>query len=108
MLEVKDLKVSFRSEQGLMRAIDGVSFNVAEGEILGMVGESGSGKTVSLLAVMGLINDPNAVIEGSIKFKGCELVGMPNAEMRKLRGREIAMIFQDPMTALTPDRKSVV
>ena len=102
MLEVKDLKVSFRSEQGLMRAIDGVSFNVGEGEILGMVGESGSGKTVSLLAVMGLINDPNAVIEGSIKFKGRELVGMPNAEMRKLRGREIAMIFQDPMTALTP------
>jgi peptide/nickel transport system ATP-binding protein len=102
MLEVKDLKVSFRSEQGLMRAIDGVSFNVGEGEILGMVGESGSGKTVSLLAVMGLINDPNVVIEGSIKFKGHELVGMPNAEMRKLRGREIAMIFQDPMTALTP------
>ncbi len=102
MLEVKDLKVSFRSEQGLMRAIDGVSFNVGEGEILGMVGESGSGKTVSLLAVMGLINDPNAVIEGSIKFKGRELVGMPNSEMRKLRGREIAMIFQDPMTALTP------
>ena len=102
MLEVKDLKVSFRSEQGLMRAIDGVSFNVGEGEILGMVGESGSGKTVSLLAVMGLINDPNAVIEGSIKFKGRELVGMSNAEMRKLRGREIAMIFQDPMTALTP------
>ncbi len=102
MLEVRDLKVSFRSEQGLMRAIDGVSFNVGEGEILGMVGESGSGKTVSLLAVMGLINDPNAVIEGSIKFKGRELVGMPNTEMRKLRGREIAMIFQDPMTALTP------
>ena len=66
MLEVSNLKVSFRSEQGLMRAIDGVSFSVAEGEILGMVGESGSGKTVSLLAVMGLINDPNAVIEGSI------------------------------------------
>ena len=102
MLEVKDLRVSFRSEQGLMRAIDGVSFNVGEGEILGMVGESGSGKTVSLLAVMGLINDPNAVIEGSIKFKGRELVGLPNIEMRKLRGREIAMIFQDPMTALTP------
>ena len=102
MLEVKNLKVSFRSEQGLMRAIDGVSFNVGEGEILGMVGESGSGKTVSLLAVMGLINDPNAVIEGSIKFKGRELVGMTNREMRKLRGREIAMIFQDPMTALTP------
>ena len=102
MLAVRDLRVSFRSERGLMQAIDGVSFDVAEGEILGIVGESGSGKTVSLLAVMGLINDPNAVIEGSIKYRGRELVGLPSAEMRKLRGREIAMIFQDPMTALTP------
>jgi peptide/nickel transport system ATP-binding protein len=102
MLEVRDLRVSFRTEQGLMRAIEGVSFEVAEGEILGMVGESGSGKTVSLLAVMGLINDPNAVIEGSILFRGRELVGLPQNQMRHLRGREIAMIFQDPMTALTP------
>lgn len=102
MLEVKDLRVSFRTEQGLMRAIEGVSFAVAEGEILGVVGESGSGKTVSLLAVMGLINDPNAVIEGSIRFRGRELVGLPQSQMRHLRGREIAMIFQDPMTAMTP------
>ena len=102
MLEVRDLRVSFRTEQGLMQAIDGVSFEVAEGEILGVVGESGSGKTVSLLAVMGLINDPNAVIEGSIKYRGRELVGLSASEMRGLRGREIAMIFQDPMTALTP------
>ncbi len=102
MLAVRDLRVSFRTEQGLMQAIDGVSFDVAEGEILGVVGESGSGKTVSLLAVMGLINDPNAVIEGSIKFRGRELVRLSSAEMRQLRGREIAMIFQDPMTALTP------
>jgi len=102
MLSVRDLNVSFRTEQGTLKAIDGVSFDVAEGEILGVVGESGSGKTVSLLAVMGLITDPNAVIEGSIKYKGRELVGLPSREMRKLRGREIAMIFQDPMTALTP------
>ena len=102
MLSVRDLRVSFRTEQGLMQAIDGVSFDVGEGEILGVVGESGSGKTLSLLAVMGLINDPNAVIEGSIKYRGRELVGLPATEMRKLRGREIAMIFQDPMTALTP------
>lgn len=102
MLSVRDLRVSFRTEQGLMQAIDGVSFDVSEGEILGVVGESGSGKTVSLLAVMGLINDPNAVIEGSIKYRDRELVGLPSSEMRKLRGREIAMIFQDPMTALTP------
>jgi peptide/nickel transport system ATP-binding protein len=102
MLSVRDLRVSFRTEQGLVQAIDGVSFDVAEGEILGVVGESGSGKTVSLLAVMGLINDPNAVIEGSIKYRDRELVGLPPSEMRKLRGNEIAMIFQDPMTALTP------
>jgi len=102
MLEVRDLRVSFRTEQGLMQAVDGVSFDVKEGEILGVVGESGSGKTVSLLAVMGLINDPNAVIAGSIKYRGRELVGLPPRDMRNLRGREIAMIFQDPMTALTP------
>ena len=102
MLQVRDLRVSFRTEQGLAQAIDGVSFDVAEGEILGVVGESGSGKTLSLLAVMGLINDPNVVIEGSIKYRGRELVGLSNRDMRSLRGREIAMIFQDPMTALTP------
>jgi peptide/nickel transport system ATP-binding protein len=102
VLAVRDLRVSFRTERGLMRAIDGVSFDVEEGEIMGVVGESGSGKTVSLLAVMGLINDPNAVIEGSIRYAGRELVGLSAREMRKLRGKEIAMIFQDPMTALTP------
>ncbi|MBO9629233.1 MAG: ABC transporter ATP-binding protein, partial [Shinella sp.] len=102
MLSVRDLKVSFRTEDGLVRAIDGVSFDLDEGEILGVVGESGSGKTVSLLAVMGLITDPNATIEGSIRYKGRELVGLPAKELRRLRGNEIAMIFQDPMTALTP------
>ena len=102
ILQVRDLRVSFRTEQGLMRAIDGVSFDIKKGEILGVVGESGSGKTVTLLAVMGLITDPNAVIEGSIKYRGKELIGLAPRDMRKLRGREIAMIFQDPMTALTP------
>ncbi len=102
ILQVRDLRVTFRTEQGMVRAIDGVSFDVEEGEVLGLVGESGSGKTVTLLAVMGLITDPNCVITGSIKYRGRELVGLPSREMRKLRGREIAMIFQDPMTALTP------
>jgi peptide/nickel transport system ATP-binding protein len=102
ILEVRDLQVSFRTEQGVMRAIDGVSFDVREGEILGVVGESGSGKTVTLLAVMGLITDPNAIIEGSIRYRGRELLGLPQRQLRGLRGREIAMIFQDPMTALTP------
>ncbi|MBI1170436.1 ATP-binding cassette domain-containing protein [bacterium] len=102
ILQVTDLRVSFRTEHGMVRVLDGVSFDVAEGEVLGIVGESGSGKTMTVLAVMGLITDPNAVIEGSIKFRGRELVGLRPREMRDLRGREIAMIFQDPMTALTP------
>jgi len=102
ILQVRDLKVSFRTEQGVVRAIDGVSFDVTPGEVLGIAGESGSGKTVTLLAVMGLITDPNAIITGSIQYRGRELVGMPARAMRDLRGREIAMIFQDPMTALTP------
>jgi peptide/nickel transport system ATP-binding protein len=102
MLKVSDLCVSFRTEQGIVRAVENVSFDLAEGELLGVVGESGSGKTVSLLAVMGLITDPNAIITGSISYRGRELLGLPPREMRKLRGREIAMIFQDPMTALTP------
>ena len=102
ILQVRDLRVSFRTERGLVRVLDGVSFDVAEGEVLGIVGESGSGKTMTVLAVMGLITDPNAVIEGSIQYRGRELVGLPARQMRHLRGREIAMIFQDPMTALTP------
>jgi peptide/nickel transport system ATP-binding protein len=102
MLRVRGLKVSFRTEHGLVRAVDDVSFDVNEREILGVVGESGSGKTISLLSVMGLINDPNAVIEGSIVYKGRELVGLPQRALRHVRGKEIAMIFQDPMTALTP------
>lgn len=102
ILSVRDLKVSFNTEAGLVRVLDGVSFDVDEGEILGIVGESGSGKTVTMLAVMALITDPNARIEGSIRFRGQELVGLPPREMRRLRGRDMAMIFQDPMTALTP------
>jgi peptide/nickel transport system ATP-binding protein len=102
MLKVRDLCVSFRTENGIVRAVDGVSFDVGDGELLGVVGESGSGKTVSLLAVMGLITDPNATITGSIQYRGRELVGLKPRDMRALRGKEIAMIFQDPMTALTP------
>jgi peptide/nickel transport system ATP-binding protein len=102
MLQVRGLKIFFHTERGLVRAVDDVSFDVNEREIVGVVGESGSGKTISLLSVMGLINDPNAVIEGSIVYKGRELIGLPQRELRHVRGEEIAMIFQDPMTALTP------
>jgi peptide/nickel transport system ATP-binding protein len=102
LLEVRGLSVSFRTERGLVRAVDNVSFQIGEREIMGVVGESGSGKTVSLMSVMGLINDPNAVIEGSVVYKGRELRGLSKRALRAIRGREIAMIFQDPMTALTP------
>jgi peptide/nickel transport system ATP-binding protein len=102
VLQVRGLKISFRTEHGMVRAVDDVSFDVNEREIVGIVGESGSGKTISLLSVMGLINDPNVVIEGSIVYKDRELIGLPQSELRKVRGEEIAMIFQDPMTSLTP------
>ncbi len=102
LLEVRDLRVSFRTEQGTVRAVDGISFRIAAREIVGVVGESGSGKTLSLLSVVGLIQDPNVEIAGSIVYKGRELVGLSARELRAVRGAEIAMIFQDPMTALTP------
>ncbi len=102
LLEVDDLRVSFHTEAGLVRAVDGVSFSIAEGETLGVVGESGSGKTVSMMAVMRLIRDPNAVVEGRVLLRGRDLMQLAPGEMRSVRGREIAMIFQDPMTALTP------
>jgi peptide/nickel transport system ATP-binding protein len=102
LLEVRDLTVAFRTERGLVTVVDRVSFSLADREILGIVGESGSGKTLSLLAVIGLIQDPNAVVTGSIVYKGQELIGLPPRRMHHIRGGEIAMIFQDPMTALTP------
>jgi peptide/nickel transport system ATP-binding protein len=102
LLEVRDLSVSFRTERGLVRAVDSISFRILPREIVGIVGESGSGKTMSLLSVVGLINDPNVIIEGSITYKGRELLGLSQRELRQVRGREIAVIFQDPMTALTP------
>jgi peptide/nickel transport system ATP-binding protein len=102
LLEVRELRVSFRTEHGPLRAVDGVSFAIEPREVVGVVGESGSGKTVSLMSVIGLINDLNAEIEGSIRYKGRELIGLSPRALRKLRGSEIAMIFQDPMTALTP------
>jgi peptide/nickel transport system ATP-binding protein len=102
LLEVRDLSVSFRTENGVVRAVDGLSLSLALGEVVGIVGESGSGKTVSMMAVMRLIRDPNAVIEGEVLLRGRDLMRLPQNEMRLIRGGEIAMIFQDPMTALTP------
>ncbi len=102
VLDIRDLCIDFRTREGLVRAVDGVSFTVGAGEIVGLVGESGSGKTISMLASVGLISDPNAIISGSIRYRGRELIGLQPAALRSVRGREIAMIFQDPMTAMTP------
>jgi peptide/nickel transport system ATP-binding protein len=102
LFEIADLSIDFRTRDGLVRAVNKVSFSVAAGEILGLVGESGSGKTLTMLAAVGLITDPNAVMTGSIRYKGRELLGLPPGALRQVRGREIAMIFQDPMTAMTP------
>ncbi len=102
LLEVRNLDVSFRTENGVVHAVDGLSFSLGLGEVLGIVGESGSGKTVSMMAVMRLIRDPNAIIKGEVIHRGRDLLKLSPGEMRAVRGGEIAMIFQDPMTALTP------
>jgi oligopeptide/dipeptide ABC transporter ATP-binding protein len=102
LLEVRNLKVSFRTEDGVVRAVDGVSFTVSEGETLGIVGESGSGKSVTMMSVMRLIIDPNARFEGEVIYKGRDVMSLNQAELRQVRGSEIAMIFQDPMTSLNP------
>ena len=102
LLEVKDLTVHFKTEDGLVKAVDGVSFSVMPGEALGVVGESGSGKSVTFLTVMGLTKSRNAIIEGEILFQGEDLLKVPREELRQFRGRRISMIFQDPMTSLHP------
>ncbi len=104
ILEVEDLSVDFRSEDGIVHAVRGVSFDLAEGEILGIVGESGSGKSVTNMALLGLL-PKTATVKGSAKFKGAELVGLDDRELNKYRGSEIAMIFQDPMTSMNPVQK---
>jgi peptide/nickel transport system ATP-binding protein len=101
VLEVRDLRVSFPSESGTVNAVRGVSYALAPGEVLGIVGESGSGKSVSSLAIMGLLPS-SARITGSILFRGRELLGLPDREFSELRGEGISMVFQDPLSALTP------
>ena len=102
LLRVTDLRVRFRTEDGVVRAVDGVSFEVRPGEVLAVVGESGCGKSVTAQTIMGLTRSPNAEFEGEIHYDGHELVGASDDELRRLRGGEIAMIFQDPMTSLHP------
>ena len=103
ILEVKDLVVEFKTDKGLITAVNGVNFEVYKGKTIGIVGESGSGKSVSALAVMGLIpNPPGRVKSGLIKYRGENLLEKSGDEMRKIRGNKIAMIFQEPMTSLNP------
>ena len=102
LLDVRDLRVHFPTEDGLVKAVDGATFQLAKGETLGVVGESGSGKSVTFLTVMGLINRERAIVSGQVLFDGIDLLSIPDRQLRKLRGERIGMVFQDPMTSLHP------
>src|SRR5687768_17737599 len=102
LLEIENLQVHFETDDGIVKAVDGISYTVDRGQTLGIVGESGSGKSVSSLTVMGLSRSRNARISGSIKFDGRELLNASDEELRGIRGDDIAMIFQDPLSSLHP------
>jgi oligopeptide/dipeptide ABC transporter ATP-binding protein len=103
LLSVQELVVRFRTSRGTVYAVNGVSFEVGRGETLGLVGESGSGKSVTSLAIMGLLPQPaGRVAAGTIQFEGRNLVELPESELRRIRGKEISMVFQDPMSSLNP------
>jgi oligopeptide/dipeptide ABC transporter ATP-binding protein len=103
VLEVRDLRTQFTTDDGVVKAVDGVSFAVKRGETLGIVGESGCGKSVTSLSILRLIpNPPGKIVGGEILFKGTDLLGLDDAAMRKIRGNDISMIFQEPMTSLNP------
>jgi peptide/nickel transport system ATP-binding protein len=102
LLEVEDLTVDFATEDGVVHAVRGISIAVAPGKMLGVVGESGSGKSVSMLSVMGLTRASNSTISGEARFEGRDLLELPNEQLRTIRGNEIAMIFQDPLSSLHP------
>jgi peptide/nickel transport system ATP-binding protein/oligopeptide transport system ATP-binding protein len=102
LLEVEDLRVSFSTDAGMVRAVDGVSLTVDEGEVLAIVGESGSGKSVTAMTIMGLTRAANTHVEGKARLLGDDLLGASAEQLRRLRGEQVAMVFQDPMTALNP------
>ena len=102
LLRVEDLEVAFTTEDGVVQAVDGVSFDLMPGEVLAIVGESGSGKSVTAMTLMGLTRSPNAKFAGTAYYQDKELIGASEDELRKVRGAEIAMVFQDPMTSLNP------
>jgi oligopeptide/dipeptide ABC transporter ATP-binding protein len=105
LLEVDDLRTYFKTRAGEVHAVDGVSFSVERGKTLGIVGESGCGKSVTALSIMGLLPPSGRIVSGSIRFEGRELTTMSQRELEDIRGRQIAMIFQDPMTSLNPTLK---
>jgi peptide/nickel transport system ATP-binding protein len=102
LLDVEDLRVRFLTEDGMLTAVDGVSFELGSGDVLAIVGESGCGKSVTSQTMMGLTRSPNARIEGSVKYRGEELLNAPDEVLRRIRGEELSMIFQDPISALNP------
>src|SRR5215212_2774784 len=102
LLDVKDLRVHFPTEDGVVKAVDGISFTIQPGETLGIVGESGSGKSVSFLTIMGLVTSQQAEITGQVLYRGQDMLSMPFDELRSIRGASMSMIFQDPMTSLHP------
>src|ERR1041384_6283373 len=109
LLEVKNLRTYFNTEDGVVKAVDDISFQLKRGETLGIVGESGSGKSVTNLSIIRLVPDPpGKIVSGEVIFNGSDLLLLPGNAIRKIRGCRIAMIFQDPMTSLNPfiDRKS--
>ena len=102
VLSLRNLQVEFKTRRAILRAIDGISFDIAKGEVLGVVGESGAGKSVTGSAVIGLIDPPGRISGGEIRLAGARIDDLPPEEMRKIRGKRIGMIFQDPLTSLNP------
>jgi peptide/nickel transport system ATP-binding protein len=105
LLEVTDLHTRFRTDDGIVKAVSGVSFALDRGQTLGVVGESGSGKSVTFLTIMGLVDPRRAQVTGSVRFDGQEILGMGGSRLRRIRGKRIGMIFQDPMTSLNPVKR---